>query len=288
MSVNDRTMLMSVCCIALVLRQPLAPRTQSRASAVAVVAVTGDSAAAPQSLADDEGVTKLLRKSAPPGGKPEPPYGALVQIVYTCAFENGTVFDDVYREKPYEFQLNTGRAVDGLELGVGSMLVGEEATFKCEPEWAFGSAGAGDTVPADAVIVYEVQLLGWEEGPPIENDNLDLRAYRADMEGKPISEGKTESFRWRESASELAIQFALGEGQGARDVRCSFRPRLLSVQVAGQEAVEGELRGKVSPEECYWVIDDEGGERELKVVLTKSKVYERWDGVFRRGPAGKA
>jgi hypothetical protein len=273
------------CFASLVLRHPLAPHTPSRAPAVAAVAVAGDGAASPQSLADDEGVTKVLRKPAPPGGKPAPPYGALVQLLYTCAFENGTVFDETYRETPYEFQLNTGRAVDGLELGVGCMRVGEQATLTCEPEWAFGSAGAGDTVPADSIIIYEAELLGWEEGPPIENDEFDLRAYRADMEGKPISEGETEHFRWRESASELAISFALGEDQGARDVRCDFRPRLLSVQVGGGAAVEGELRGKVSPEDCYWVIDDESGDRELKVVLAKAKMYDRWDGVFRRASA---
>jgi len=106
------------------------------------------------------------------------------------------------------------------------------------------------------------------------------------MEGKPLSEGTTAQFRWTESATELAVSFPLGEDQGARSVQCDFRPRVLRVQVGGGEVVEGELRGKVTPDDCYWIIDDESGARELKVVLTKTILYDRWDGVFRKASKG--
>ena len=237
--------------------------------------------ARPLSLADDGAVTKVVTEEAPPNASGPPPYGAVVQICYTCSFENGTLFDKRYWERPFEFQLNTGRAVDGLELGVGSMVIGERATLTCAPEWAFGSAGAGDTVPGDAVVVYDVKLLSWSDGPPIESDDLDLRAYRADMEGRPVSKGTTDVFSWIESGTEVAISFSLADGKRARDIECDFRPRRLRVRIGEGDAVEGELRGKVCPEDCYWIIDDESGERVLKVILAKSILYDRWEGVFR-------
>eukprot|EP00967_Tisochrysis_lutea_P040527 scaffold48713_cov28-Tisochrysis_lutea.AAC.5 len=242
--------------------------------------------ARPLSLADDGAVTKVVTEEAPPNASGPPPYGAVVQICYTCSFENGTLFDKRYWERPFEFQLNTGRAVDGLELGVGSMVIGERATLTCAPEWAFGSAGAGDTVPGDAVVVYDVKLLSWSDGPPIESDDLDLRAYRADMEGRPVSKGTTDVFSWIESGTEVAISFSLADGKRARDIECDFRPRRLRVRIGEGDAVEGELRGKVCPEDCYWIIDDESGERVLKVILAKSILYDRWEGVFRSASSG--
>jgi len=168
--------MLALCGAALVLPQRPAMRAPRARPMLAAAPTEG--AAAPELLTEDGGVTKRPVWPAPPGGQAEPDYGALVRIHYTCAFENGTVFDEKYREKPFEFQLNTGGSVDGVEEGVCSMRVGERAIITCAPEWAFGSAGIGDIVPPDTVVVYDIELLGWSDGPPVESEDLDLRAYR--------------------------------------------------------------------------------------------------------------
>ena len=60
----------------------------------------------------------------------------------------------------------------------------------------------------------------------------------------------------------------------------SFRPREIIVSVGEIERVRGELRGKVTVDDCYWVIDDEGGGRLLQVVLAKAGAFTAWDGAL--------
>lgn len=262
-----------------------APRAPWRRTPPAAAAVMAE----PERLVDDGGVLKRQLCAAPTGGR-TPEFGAVVKILYTCGFENGTLIDAKHRAEPFQFQLNAGIVVDGLERGVESMVEGERAQFTCSPEWAYGAVEAGDLLPAESTLVYEVELLEWRDGPPVEQSAMDLRAYRAHMEGRPVAEGRTEAYGWVESGEELSLTFRLEEGLRSRDIGCDFQPRALRVQAGGAVLASGELRGKVRTDECYWIIEEEGGEggagggRSLKVVLAKAVLYTQWRGVFRHGP----
>jgi len=231
-------------------------------------------------LTEDGGVLKRVLCNAPEDAT-QPPWGALVRVTYTCAFSNGTVFDRAHEDSPFEFQLNGGNVVDGLQRGVESMQVGERARFTCAPRWAHGSAGAGSTVPADSTLQYEVELLSWQEGPPVEDDNLDMETYKASLEGNAVASGSSALYSWSEGGEEMTLLVPLNEGQGARDIKCEFQPRHLRVAVAsGGASFEGELRGRVTTEDCYWVLDDDGDVKILQIVLAKRNLFTRWDGPF--------
>lgn len=224
-----------------------------------------------------------------------PKWGAVVEIQFTGRFTNGTVFDKSHAVKPFEFQLNAGDVVEGMERGVKSMRVGEQARLTCESKWAYAAAGVGSRIPPNATLVYDVELLSWKEGPPVENQDLDMAVYRSALEGKQAGSGRTSSYRWSEGGEEVTLWLPLREGEGAKDVAlCEFRPKKLSVRVGGGGAagdgasaaaaaleVSGDLKGRCVPEESYWVIDEESdGTRALQVVLAKAGVYTRWDGVL--------
>ena len=44
------------------------------------------------------------------------------------------------------------------------MQRGEKCILKCSPEYAYGSTGAGGTIPPNSTLYFEVELLGWSKG----------------------------------------------------------------------------------------------------------------------------
>jgi len=267
--------------LAALLRQPL---TQ-RAGAVARCAISDDLGVP---LTPCGGVHKTIIQPAPTDGTRQPPHGALVQVRFTGRFPNETIFDNGHAKEPFEFQLNTDTVVDGMERGIQSMREGEVARLRCEPRWAYGGAGVGSRIPPNATLLYDVELVSWRVGPPVENDAFDMDTYRRALEGKEAGRGQTSVYRWCEGGEDVTFWVPLRDDEGARDVSFQIFPRkvLLSVgtPIDGDETrtVCGTLRGRADPEGSYWVIDDEGpdGQREVQVVVTKAGSYTRWNGVL--------
>jgi len=221
-----------------------------------------------------------------------PNWGAIVRIFYVGVFPNGTVFDKVYKDRPREWQLNTDEVVQGLEKGVKSMRDGEVARIVVDPKFAFGDLGVGGGfIPPNQTLVYDVQMITWSGGPPVDNKALDLQSYRGYLEGKEARSGKTAQYRWVERSDEVSFWIPLEDGERTRDIQCDIGTRKLSLRIGGDKGgsgeeknarveVSGELKGPVSSDDSYWIIDDEDGPRSLKVVLTKLEEFTKWEGVL--------
>jgi FKBP-type peptidyl-prolyl cis-trans isomerase FkpA len=81
-----------------------------------------------------------------------------VQVHYHGTFPDGRVFDSsVERGDPASFPLN--RVIPCWTQGVQQMKVGGKAKLVCPPELAYGAAGAPPTIPPNATLVFEVELL---------------------------------------------------------------------------------------------------------------------------------
>jgi len=246
---------------------------------------TAASAAIP--LTPCGGVMKTVLQPISKESELPPAWGAMVRVRFTGRFPNGTIFDDAHAEQPYEFQLNTGTVVDGMERGVRSMRPGERASLQCDPKYAYDAKGVGSRIPPNATLVYEVELIDWREGPLVENDTFDIDMYKKALVGKAATQGTANAYTWAEGGEDVTLWLPLRDGEGARDVSCNFRPRELSVCVGALEnessrVVAGTLKGRSVPDESYWVIEDDHPQhgRALQVVLAKAGAYVRWDGVL--------
>lgn len=87
-------------------------------------------------------------------------HGCTVCVHYTGWLENGEVFDSSRnREEPLVFPLGAGYVIRGWDEGVQGMRVGGRRRLTILPDLGYGAAGAGDDIPPDSTLIFEIELL---------------------------------------------------------------------------------------------------------------------------------
>ncbi|XP_054623153.1 uncharacterized protein LOC129176782 [Dunckerocampus dactyliophorus] len=87
--------------------------------------------------------------------------GQQVSVHYVGTLTNGAKFDSSRdRGQPFKFKLGCGDVIRGWDEGVAQMSLGQTARLTCTPDYAYGSRGFPPVIPANATLIFEVELLG--------------------------------------------------------------------------------------------------------------------------------
>ncbi|KAM0071201.1 putative peptidylprolyl isomerase [Helianthus debilis subsp. tardiflorus] len=108
----------------------------------------------------DQGLKKKLLKEGEGWDTPE--NGDEVEVHYTGTLLDGTQFDSSRdRGTPFKFTLGQGQVIKGWDQGIKTMKKGENALFTIPAELAYGGSGSPPTIPPNATLQFDVQLLSW-------------------------------------------------------------------------------------------------------------------------------
>ena len=99
-----------------------------------------------------------------PGTGPVPQAGQTVTVNYTGWLfvdgKKGKKFDSsLDRGQPFSFTLVQGQVIKGWDEGVATMHVGGKRTLIIPPDLGYGASGAGDDIPPNATLIFDIDLL---------------------------------------------------------------------------------------------------------------------------------
>ena len=86
--------------------------------------------------------------------------GERVTVHYVGTLTDGKKFDSSRdRGKGFKFTLGRGEVIQGWDKGVAGMRVGELRKLTIPSQMGYGARGFPPTIPPDATLVFEVELL---------------------------------------------------------------------------------------------------------------------------------
>jgi FKBP-type peptidyl-prolyl cis-trans isomerase len=97
------------------------------------------------------------------GDGPEVKPGQSVMVHYTGSLADGKVFDSSHKgdkDEPATFEVGTGKVIAGWDEGVPGMRIGERRKLTIPPELAYGAQGQPPSIPPNATLVFEIELVG--------------------------------------------------------------------------------------------------------------------------------
>eukprot|EP00993_Chasmostoma_nieuportense_P006083 NODE_6698_length_508_cov_14.561680_g6532_i0.p2 GENE.NODE_6698_length_508_cov_14.561680_g6532_i0~~NODE_6698_length_508_cov_14.561680_g6532_i0.p2 ORF type:complete len:142 (+),score=45.37 NODE_6698_length_508_cov_14.561680_g6532_i0:58-426(+) len=117
-------------------------------------------------MVDVSGDGGILKKVLQEGSGPQAKAGQAIAAHYTGRLESeqGQIFDCTHtkphrKDTGFPFQLGAGKVIRGWDLGFATMKVGEKAVLYIKAPYAYGEQGIPGTIPPNATLVFEVELL---------------------------------------------------------------------------------------------------------------------------------
>jgi peptidylprolyl isomerase len=87
--------------------------------------------------------------------------GSHVKVHYTGWLTSGKKFDSsVDANQPFDFTIGKGDVIKGWDEGVTGMKVGGKRQLRIPPNLAYGKDGYPGAIPANATLIFDIQLLG--------------------------------------------------------------------------------------------------------------------------------
>ncbi|KAJ6237844.1 fk506-binding protein [Anaeramoeba flamelloides] len=140
------------------------------------------------------GIMKEILKEGS-GEKPLP--NSTVKVHYVGTLTNGKKFDSSRdRDQPFEFVVGKRSVIQGWDLGIPTMKIGELAKFTIKADYAYGSQSPSQDIPPNSTLIFEVELLGFESP-----ETWDV-IFEKCLKKKELGNQKFKEGKWQEAENE--------------------------------------------------------------------------------------
>jgi len=94
------------------------------------------------------------------GTGPSVEAGQVVTVHYTGWLEDGTKFDSsLDRNEPFQVAAGVGQVIAGWDQALVRMRGGDKARLTIPPHLAYGDRGIPPIIPANATLIFELEVL---------------------------------------------------------------------------------------------------------------------------------
>lgn len=130
-------------------------------SAVSTEATTTNSALNTTTTMPIENVTQLQATDEVVGTGAPAAAGDTITVQYVGALTDGTVFDASAKRgtEGFTFALGAGQVIKGWDEGLVGMKEGGKRILVIPASFAYGNQAVGDIIPANATLIFEVELV---------------------------------------------------------------------------------------------------------------------------------
>ena len=138
------------------------------------------------------------------GAGPKAETGKYVEVHYTLKLTNGTTLESSRDGDPFDFIPGKGMVIKGWDEGIPLFYQGDKGVLIIPSELGYGSKGAGDLIPPNTTLVFEIEIMSVTE-PKLSLVELLLpicsegKTDEAIAKYKDIKENEFELYNFRES-----------------------------------------------------------------------------------------
>lgn len=132
--------------------------------------------------------------------------GDFVTVHYTGKLLDGKQFDSSKSEnRPFTFQVGKNSVIAGWEQGIPLFKVGESGTLYIPSELGYGSAGAGDVIPPNSPLIFDIEVLS-------ARSQEEHKAYLQAQRERSLKEQEEKAALMRAKEGEVIAAYIAGKG----------------------------------------------------------------------------